>query len=136
MWKILSDRNWVMMPNGCEKLSDEWWVMSDEWRKLSDEISLAKQALKFFVFMNPRHFLLTLPQGLLALPTTRQAWGLWGELTGSVLITIWYLARSQRSIWHGFAHSLLPRTKVSFFNYISDFSFFFFLFYLFVYTTY
>ena len=29
VWKILSYGNWVMMPNGCEKLSDEWWVMSD-----------------------------------------------------------------------------------------------------------
>ena len=53
MWKILSDGNWVMMPNGCEKLSDEWWimsyeswVMSDEWWKLSDEKWLAKQALR------------------------------------------------------------------------------------------
>ena len=59
--KILSDRNWVMKANGCEKLSDEWWVMSDdwwvmsddwwvmeiEWRKLSDQILLAKQALSF-----------------------------------------------------------------------------------------
>ena len=31
MWKIVSDGNWVMKANGCEKLSDEWWVMSDEW---------------------------------------------------------------------------------------------------------
>ena len=31
VWKILSDGNWVMMPNGCEKLSDEWWVISYEW---------------------------------------------------------------------------------------------------------
>ena len=30
VWKILSDGNWVMMPNRCEKLSDEWWVMSNE----------------------------------------------------------------------------------------------------------
>ena len=30
MWKILSDGNWVMMPNKCEKLSDKLWVMSDE----------------------------------------------------------------------------------------------------------
>ena len=36
VWKILSDGNWVMMPNGCEKLSDEWWVMSDKWRVTSD----------------------------------------------------------------------------------------------------
>ena len=39
MWKILSDGNWVMMPNVCEKLSDEWW-------KLSDGKSKAKQTLK------------------------------------------------------------------------------------------
>ena len=52
VWKILSDGNWVMMPNGCEKLSDEWWVMSYEWWvmeiewwKLSDEKWLAKQTL-------------------------------------------------------------------------------------------
>ena len=31
VWKILSDGNWVMMPNECEKLSDGWWVMIDEW---------------------------------------------------------------------------------------------------------
>ena len=31
VWKILSDGNWVMMPNRCEKLSDEWWKLSDEW---------------------------------------------------------------------------------------------------------
>ena len=42
VWKILSDGNWVMMPNGCENLSDELWVMSDEWWKLSDEKWLAK----------------------------------------------------------------------------------------------
>ena len=30
VWKILSDGNWVMTPNECEKLSDELWVMSDE----------------------------------------------------------------------------------------------------------
>ena len=30
VWKILSDGNWVMMPNKCEKLSDEWWKLSDE----------------------------------------------------------------------------------------------------------
>ena len=54
VWKILSDGNWVMMPNECEKLSDEWWVMnyewwvmSDEWWKLSDGKSEAKQALSF-----------------------------------------------------------------------------------------
>ena len=40
----------MMMPNGCEKLSDEWWVMSDEWWKLSDEKWLAKQALSLFMF--------------------------------------------------------------------------------------
>ena len=33
MWKILSDENWMMMPNKCEKLSDKWWVTSDErWK--------------------------------------------------------------------------------------------------------
>ena len=55
VWKILSDGNWVMMPNGCEKLSDEWWVMSYEWRvmsdkwlKLSDQKNKAKQPLRFF----------------------------------------------------------------------------------------
>ena len=37
MWKILNDGNWVIIPNGYEKLSDELWVMSDEWRKLSDK---------------------------------------------------------------------------------------------------
>ena len=42
VWKILSDGNWVTMPNGCEKLSDEWWVMSDEWWKLSDKKNEAK----------------------------------------------------------------------------------------------
>ena len=31
VWKILSDGNWVMMLNRCEKLSDEWWKLSDEW---------------------------------------------------------------------------------------------------------
>ena len=36
VWKILSDGNWVMMPNECEKLSDELWVMSDEWWVMSD----------------------------------------------------------------------------------------------------
>ena len=30
VWKILSDENWMMMSNGCEKLSDEWWMMNDE----------------------------------------------------------------------------------------------------------
>ena len=30
VWKILNDENWVMMPNGCENLSDELWVMSDK----------------------------------------------------------------------------------------------------------
>ena len=46
MWKILSDENWVMMPNGCEKLSDEWEVMSDEWWKFSDKKNEAKQSLR------------------------------------------------------------------------------------------
>ena len=41
MWKILSDGNWVMMPNVCEKLSDEWW-------KLSDKKNEAKQPLSFW----------------------------------------------------------------------------------------
>ena len=36
VWKILSDGNWVMMPNRCEKLSDELWVMSDEWWVISN----------------------------------------------------------------------------------------------------
>ena len=39
VWKILSDGNWVMMPNGCEKLSDKWW-------KLSDQKNEAKQPLR------------------------------------------------------------------------------------------
>ena len=40
-----------MKANGCEKLSDEWWVIKIEWRKLSDQILLAKQALSFsFLF--------------------------------------------------------------------------------------
>ena len=29
VWKILSDEKWVMVPNGCKKLSDEWWKLSD-----------------------------------------------------------------------------------------------------------
>ena len=33
VWKILSDGNWVMMSNGCEKLSDELWVIEIEWSK-------------------------------------------------------------------------------------------------------
>ena len=37
------------MPNMCEKLSDEWWVMKIEWWKLSDEKWLAKQALNVYV---------------------------------------------------------------------------------------
>ena len=45
VWKILSDGNWVMMSNGCEKLGDdvkrvwkiEWWVMSDKWWVMSYE---------------------------------------------------------------------------------------------------
>ena len=45
VWKILSYGNWVMMPNGCEKLSDKWWVMSYEWWKLSDQKNEAKQPL-------------------------------------------------------------------------------------------
>ena len=45
VWKILSDGNWVMMPKGYEKLSDEWWMMSDEWWKLSDQKNEAKQPL-------------------------------------------------------------------------------------------
>ena len=45
VWKILSNGNWVMMPNGCEKLSDEWWVIEIEWWKLSDEKNEAKQPL-------------------------------------------------------------------------------------------
>ena len=53
VWKILSDGNWVMMSNGCEKLSDELWVMSDEWWKLKDEKWLAKQALN----LSLSHFL-------------------------------------------------------------------------------
>ena len=52
VWKILSDINWVMMPNGCEKLSDEWWVMKIEWWKLSDEKTLAKQPLIIPLFYN------------------------------------------------------------------------------------
>ena len=36
VWKILSDRNWVMMPNGCKKLSDEWWKLSDQNWVMSD----------------------------------------------------------------------------------------------------
>ena len=52
VWKIVSDGNWVMKANECEKLSDKWWVISDElwvisdeWWKLSDQILLAKQTL-------------------------------------------------------------------------------------------
>ena len=36
VWKILSYGNWVMMPNGCEKLSDKRWIMSYEWWMMSD----------------------------------------------------------------------------------------------------
>ena len=39
VWKILSDGNWVMMPNGCKKLSDEWWVMKIEWWKKWSQIA-------------------------------------------------------------------------------------------------
>ena len=49
--KILNDENWVMMPNECEKLSDEWWVMSDEWWKLSDGKSESKLALSDHLFI-------------------------------------------------------------------------------------
>ena len=45
VWKILSDENWVMMPNKCENLSNEWWVMNDELWKLSDKKTEAKQPL-------------------------------------------------------------------------------------------
>ena len=45
VWKILSDGNWVMMPNECENLSNKWWVMSDEWWKLSDQKNESKQPL-------------------------------------------------------------------------------------------
>ena len=34
----------VMLPNECEKLSDEWWVMNYEWWKLSDENWVMKKA--------------------------------------------------------------------------------------------
>ena len=44
VWKILSDDNWVMVPNGCSIL--KWWVMSDEWRKLSGEKYASKHGLK------------------------------------------------------------------------------------------
>ena len=44
--KILSDGNWVIIPNGCEKLSDEWWVMSYELWVMSDQKSEAKQPLR------------------------------------------------------------------------------------------
>ena len=54
VWKILSDGNWVMMPKGCEKLSDEWWVMSDEWWKLSDQKNEAKQPLIFLSMFRPK----------------------------------------------------------------------------------
>ena len=47
VWKILSDGKWVMVPNRCEKLSDEWWVMEIEWQKLSDEKNSSKQPLNF-----------------------------------------------------------------------------------------
>ena len=54
VWKILSDGNWVIMPKGCEKLSDEWWVMSDEWWKLSDQKNEAKQPLIFLSMFRPK----------------------------------------------------------------------------------
>ena len=45
----------MMLPNECEKMSDElwvmsyeWWVMEIEWQKLSDEKSLPKQALNHY----------------------------------------------------------------------------------------
>ena len=31
VWKIVSDGNWVMKANGCEKLSDENWVTKFCW---------------------------------------------------------------------------------------------------------
>ena len=46
VWKNWVMKIKVMLPNECEKMSDEWWVMKIEWRKLSDEKSLPKQALK------------------------------------------------------------------------------------------
>ena len=44
VWKILSDGNWVMMPNGYEKLSDEWWVTSYEWWVMKIESNQKNEA--------------------------------------------------------------------------------------------
>ena len=51
VWKILSDGKWVMVPNRCEKLSNEWWMMSYEWWVMSDGNWVMK-------FLNPNNALL------------------------------------------------------------------------------
>ena len=45
--KKLSDENKMMLPDECEKMSDELWVIEIEWRKLSDEKTLPNQAIGF-----------------------------------------------------------------------------------------
>ena len=49
----------VMLPNECEKMSDEWWVMEIEWQKLSDEKGLPKQALSYYILQKTTIFYLT-----------------------------------------------------------------------------
>ena len=52
VWKILSDGNWVMMPNGCEKLSDEWWKLSDQKNESKQPLSIIlKIWIGFFVLL-------------------------------------------------------------------------------------
>ena len=38
-----------MLPNECEKMSDEWWDMSDEWWVMSDENWVTEIEWSFFV---------------------------------------------------------------------------------------